>query len=50
MSTKWMSLEDVIKEYGFFRMYFQTRPCQIGTMLGGCKRQRNQSYVEIGSH
>jgi hypothetical protein len=34
-----MSLEDVIKEYGLFHMYFQTRPCQIaGTMLGDCKR------------
>jgi hypothetical protein len=38
MRTKWMSLEDVIKEYGLFHMYFETRPCQIGTMLGGCKR------------
>jgi hypothetical protein len=29
MSTNWMSLEDVIKEYGLFHMYFE-----IGTMLG----------------
>jgi hypothetical protein len=26
-----MSLEDAIKEYGLFHMYFETRPCQIGT-------------------
>jgi hypothetical protein len=29
MSTKWI-LEDVIF-YGLFYMYFETRPCQIGT-------------------